>query len=70
MAKGYVLTEDSLRTVRESVAGTKRQLQNPTGRPYALPVDDGQAPEVYVAAVPVGGIPARSVDRPSAPSTR
>lgn len=58
-AKGYVLSEASVAKLRAVADRDAHRVQNPQNRPYATPVDDGSAPEVYVVTAPIGGIPAK-----------
>lgn len=63
MADGYLLTERDRAIMREIVAEVRRTIGNTTGR-AGVEWDEHQAPEVYVAKTPSGGIPALANDEP------
>lgn len=51
---GYVLSEAAIEKLRRTTDAEGRRVQNRPGRPAALPVDDGQAPEVYIVKATTG----------------
>lgn len=55
--KVYALTEADRKAVAELVQAHNRRIGNTQNRP-GPPLDDGSAPEVYIAKTPAGGIPA------------
>lgn len=63
MARGYFLGEREAAELRQLADKLRKQLANTAGRP-GRERPDHQAPEVYVARTPAGGIPALDVNTP------
>jgi hypothetical protein len=59
VADAFVLSEADVKVLQDSVGELRRMVQNIAGRAVPRP-DDPEAPEVYIALTPSGGIPARS----------
>lgn len=55
MAKGYYLTEEDLKVLRDVIARERSRQGRTTGR-QGVDWDEHQAPEVYVARTPYAGI--------------
>ncbi len=55
-----VFSKDDVAELKTLLATVRNQRKNPANRPAVVADEYTQAPEVYVALVPAGGIPARS----------